>query len=211
MPDSGGLRGKSLKAALDDTSSGNVLKRTLGVAALNAASALCWERMAEKGYDLVLGKDAYDDLDLNHYRRTVVVGALVPIIKRLMAAQADFHILEMDPSTLRPRELPYFVEAERAEECVPHADLLVITGTTLLNGTLGSLLEMAKPEAEVIISGPTASMLPDALFARGTTLMGGVIATASDDLLDVISQGGSGYHFFGRSAEKLVIRNPAAN
>ena len=102
----------------------------------------------------------------------MVVGALVPVIRRLMAARADFHILELDKATLKPDELPYFAEASRAPELVPDADLLVITGTTLLNDTLPGLLELAKP-------GP-GSWSPDRpsacsrmLFKRGVTALGG--------------------------------------
>jgi uncharacterized protein (DUF4213/DUF364 family) len=115
----------------------------------------------------------------------------------------------MDSATLKPREMPYFVEAKRAQEFVPYADLLIITGTTLLNDTLPSLLEMAKPGAEIIVTGPTASMLPDAFFSRGVTMMGGVIVTKPDEVLDIISEAGSGYHFFGKSARRLVIRKAA--
>ena len=57
------------------------------------------------------------------------------------------------------------------------------------------------------MTGPTASMLPDAFFKRGVTMMGGIVATKPDELLDVIAEGGSGYHFFGKSAERMVIRN----
>ncbi|MGL6220913.1 MAG: Rossmann-like domain-containing protein, partial [Lacrimispora sphenoides] len=53
--------------------------------------------------------------------------------------------------------------------------------------------------------GPTASMLPDSFFQRGVTTMGGVLVTKPDEVLDIISEGGSGYHFFGRSAERLII------
>ena len=60
--------------------------------------------------------------------------------------------------------------ADRAAECVPDADLLVITGVTILNNTLPGLLEMAKPGAEILVTGPTASMLPDAFFVRGVTI-----------------------------------------
>jgi hypothetical protein len=38
-------------------------------------------------------------------------------------------------------------------------------------------------------------------------MMGGIVATKPDELLDVIAEGGSGYHFFGKSAERMVIRN----
>lgn len=58
----------------------------------------------------------------------------------------------------------------------------------------------------VIVTGPTASMLPEAFFKRGVTVLGGIAVTRPDDLLDLISQGGSGYHFFGKSAERLVVR-----
>ena len=83
--------------------------------------------------------------------------------------------------------------ADRAAECVPDADLLVITGVTILNNTLPGLLEMAKPGAEILVTGPTASMLPDA-FLYGALRS------------NVISEGGSSYHFFDKYAERTVIR-----
>ena len=77
---------------------------------------------------------------------------------------------------------------------------------TILNNTLPGLLQMAKPGAEILITGPTASMLPEAFFARGVTMLGGIQVTKPDELLNIISEGGSGYHFFGRYAERAVIR-----
>lgn len=153
-----------------------------------------------------MGVDAFDELDAARYPKTVVVGALVPMLKKLMAAGADFHVLEQDPRTLKEREMPYYLPPERAAECVPEVDLLVITGVTILNNTLPGLLQMAKPGAEILITWPTASMLPEAFFARGVTMLGGIQVTKPDELLNIISEGGSGYHFFGRYAERTVIR-----
>jgi uncharacterized protein (DUF4213/DUF364 family) len=204
MPLSGKLAGRSVKEYLDDIFSGNILKKTLGIAALNALSNSCWDRMPNKGYEIQFGKDSFDDVVVDPSKKAVVVGALVPMIRKLLAAKADFHILEMDSSTLKEKEMPYFARADRAPEFVPDADLLVITGTTMLNDTLPGLLAMAKPGAQIIVTGPTASMLPDAFFSRGTNL-GGIVVTKPDDLLDIISEGGSGYHFFGKSAERTVV------
>lgn len=150
-----------------------------------------------------MGVDAFDELDAARYPKTVVVGALVPMLKKLMAAGADFHVLEQDPRTLKEREM---LPPERAAECVPEADLLVITGVTILNNTLPGLLQMAKPGAEILITGPTASMPPEAFFACGVTMLGGIQVIKPDELLNIISEGGSGYHFFGRYAERTVIR-----
>lgn len=64
---------------------------------------------------------------------------------------------------------------------------------------------MAKEGAEIIVVGPTASMLPDAFFKRGIKKIGSIAVTKSDELLDILAEAGSGYHFFGKSANKIVI------
>lgn len=48
-------------------------------------------------------------------------------------------------------------------------------------------------------------MLPDAFFRRGVCAVGGVRAIDPDALLDTLAEGGSGYHFFGKLAEKVSI------
>ena len=135
-----------------------------------------------------------------------MVGALVPILKKLKQGGADYKVLEMDARALKGEELAHYAPATDAPLYVPDADLLTITGVTILNNTLPGLLEMAKKGAEIIVIGPTASMLPDAFFKRGVTALGGIIVTKADELLDIISEGGSGYHFFGKSAERTIIQ-----
>lgn len=205
MPLSGKLRGRSVAAYLADLDHENILRKTLAIAALNALSAACWKGGAAKEYQLQKGVDAFDNVQIPKGGKSVVVGALVPILKKLIAAEAEFKVLEMDNRTLKGKELEHYAHPEEASSYIPEADLLVITGVTVLNDTLPGLLEMVKPGAQVIVTGPTASMLPDAFFRRGVTLMGGVLVTKPDEVLDIISEGGSGYHFFGKSAERLII------
>ena len=206
MPLSGRLRGRSAEEYLGYLFDGNILKRTLGIAVLNALSTLYWERKPPRSYTIELRKNAFDDVDPRRYPHTVVVGALVPMLKKLLAAEADFTVMEMDSRTLKGRELDHYLPPEEAPRCVPKADLMVITGVTVLNDTLPGLLELRKPGAEIIVTGPTVSMLPDAFFRRGVTTLGGIVVTKADELLDILSEGGSGYHFFGKSAEQTVVR-----
>ena len=81
------------------------------------------------------------------------------------------------------------------------------TGVTLLNHTLEDILTVAKQDADIAVIGPTASRLPDAMFARGVRVVGGVLVKKPDELLDVLAAGGSGYHFFGSLAPRIVIEN----
>lgn len=205
MPASGKLEGRKALKFLDEMFGGNPLKKTLGIAVLNALSALCWKEQPPETYGIRTGVDAFDEIDLPADGFVVVVGALVPVIKALKERGGPFAILELDPSTLKADELAFHVPPERAAEAVSRADLLVITGTTLINDTLEGLLEQRKPGAESIIVGPTASMLPDAFFRRGVGALGGVLVTDADRVLNVIAEAGSGYHFFGKGAERVVI------
>lgn len=205
MPLSGKLSNVPAKQYLDDIFCDNVLRRTLGIAALNALSNLIWES-EECEYTPEMGRDAFDEIDVTKYNKTVVVGALIPMLKKLIASGSDFTILEQDPRTLKDREMKFYAPPEDAYKYVPDADLLVITGVTILNGTLSGLLEMAKPDAEILVTGPTASMLPDVFFKNGVTMTGGIVVTEADELLDIISEAGSGYHFFGKSAQRSIIK-----
>jgi len=81
-----------------------------------------------------------------------------------------------------------------------------MTGATLVTSTLEELLAKIPSHVPVIIGGPTVSMIPDALFSRGVTAIGGDRVTDPDQLLETIMQGGSGYHFFGTSARKILIQ-----
>ncbi|MGH6916224.1 MAG: Rossmann-like domain-containing protein [Geminicoccaceae bacterium] len=54
---------------------------------------------------------------------------------------------------------------------MPVADVVFITGTALLNDTLGELVALARPFARIGVVGPTATMVPGA-FRR--TAMSGV-------------------------------------
>jgi uncharacterized protein (DUF4213/DUF364 family) len=120
--------------------------------------------------------------------------------------QLDYAILELDPRTLREEELPHFVPVERQSDVIPKANFLLITGTTLLTDSLEAILALCKPSAEVIVVGPTASIHPQALFERGATRLGGIRVSDADGLLDILCEGGSGYHFYGKFAHKSVIR-----
>lgn len=205
MPLSGKLKGRKAAECMEEVASANPLKKTMGIAVMNALSAICRDR-TPPDYEVISGVDAFDEAVIAEDDEVVVVGALAPLLKVLKKRKRPFCVLEMDSSTLKKDELPFYAPAADAPLKVPQADVLVITGTTLINDTLEGLLALAKPGAQVIVVGPTASMLPDAFFLRGIKILGGVIGTRADELLDIIGEAGSGYHFFGKSAERVVMK-----
>lgn len=207
LPWSGKFRGRPVTTFLDALFDPSPVKRAVGIAIVNALSASCWEQEPPAGYRIEHGTDPLETVEIMDDAHVVVIGALVPILMRLKKRGKPYSIIEMDPRTLKPDEMPYWVPVDQTAEVVPKADLLVITGTSLLFHSLEPILAYAKKGAYIIVVGPTASMLPDAFFRRGVAVLGGDLVTRPDDLLDILSEGGSGYHFFGKSADRISIRN----
>jgi uncharacterized protein (DUF4213/DUF364 family) len=205
MPFPGKLRGRPALDLAREALGENGIRRAVGIAAMNALADTCWRHRPHPEAELRLGIDAFDATEIHQGDNVVVVGAFVPFLRELKRRHQPFLVLEQDPATLKADELPFFRPAEEAGTVVPQADVLLITGTTLINDTLEELLGLAKPTARVTMVGPTVSLLPDAFLRRGADILGTVRITSPDAFLELLAEGGSGYHFLGRSAQKVVL------
>jgi uncharacterized protein len=211
MPFPGKLRGRRAADLAREALSGHGIRRAVGIATVNALADCCWQRRPHPDIDLRHGIDAFDATDIRHGDKVVVVGAFVPFLKELKRRGQAFLVLEQDPATLKADELPFFRPAEQATEILPDADVVLITGSTLVNNTLEDLLALTRRDARITVVGPTVGMLPDAFLARGADVLGCVRITEPDTFLDLLAEGGSGYHFFGRTAQKLVLARRTAS
>lgn len=59
--------------------------------------------------------------------------------------------------------------------------------------------------ADVIVTGPKASILPDVLFANNVNTVSGVQVTDPDLALDVLAEGVGAYHLFGACVRKINV------
>ena len=126
--------------------------------------------MAAANSLLSLPKDARDGagqdllVSLGRGKDVAVVGHF-PFTASLREACRTLWVLEKRP---RPGDLP----AEMAGEILPRADMVAVTGTTLLNGTLAGLLSACREDAVVIMLGPTTPFAPG-LFRCGIDVLAG--------------------------------------
>ncbi len=203
------INGMPAAEVLTALSSREPIKTAISIATLNALSATCWEQGLSDNYRIQVDTDAVDVVHMPAENSVAVVGAFVPILRKLKARGGRWWVIEQDPQTLKGDELEHFIPADQSTETISAADVLIITGVTLVNHTLDPILKAARPDAEIAVIGPTASMLPDALFARGVRVEGGVWVKKPDKLLDILAAGGSGYHFFDKLAPRFVIEKPS--
>lgn len=202
----GQMRGTSAAALVREVAGANAIGRAIGIATINALAELCWERRPPPDAALEAGIDAFDAAGIEPGAMVVLVGAFVQFLRELKRRRQPYLVLEQNPALLKPEEMPFYRPAEKASSVVPLADVLVITGMTLLNDTLDTLLVAVRPDACKVIVGPTVGLMPDAFFRRGCDILGCIRVTRGDEFLDTLAEGGSGRHFFGRSAQKVVLR-----
>ncbi|MEM3641992.1 MAG: DUF364 domain-containing protein, partial [Candidatus Bathyarchaeia archaeon] len=132
----------------------------------------------------------------------VLVGNIHPFVPKIKEKTQKLYILEKNPRLREPNVLPDIA----AEEVLPSADVVIITGTALANGTIDRLLELSKNAREKGLAGPTASVFPDPLFKHGVTLIGCIKVTDGEKIMQTISEGGGTPNF--KTACKHIIIKP---
>lgn len=208
MPRAGRLKGMHVADTFPYLEEAAPIKRAIAIATLNALSEGIWKNNPDEGkgrYRIVEGDDILASVPLHTIKKAVVVGALIPVIKTIKEQQIPYRIAELDIRTLKAAELPFFVTQEELPVELATADLVVISGTTLLNDTLEHILRDCNPTATIMLIGPTATMLPESFFARKVTMLAGNRVIDPEEILDVLIEGGSGYHFYGHSSQKVII------
>ncbi len=162
----------------------------VGFATLNA--------FLEPPPQLVEDIDAADWLVAHGRNRRVALVGRFPFITKLRPVVSQLWVLELDP---RPGEFP----ASEAANIIPHADIVAITGSTLVNHTLSGLLALAQPSTKIMLLGPTTTLSP-ALFDYGVHLLSGVQVVDVEAALSGVAEGLIFRHMKG--LRRVTLRKP---
>ena len=197
------IRGQKVLDLLETTKSSTIVD-TLKIAALNAISSAM---LASSSHKIVEDKDPVDLLDLDGSKSITLVGAFRSYIKKIADSGTGtrLQVLEFKKEALPVGFQQYYVPATDYRKVLPLSDVVIITGLTLVNGTIDGLLGSIRPGTEVVVTGPSANILPQVLFAHGVTMIGATRITDRDLLFSTVAQGGSGYHLFRYCARKITI------
>ena len=206
MPASGKLKGKKAMELIKLANSANSMKRSVGIAVLNALSALQIKEQGIKEAHVMKGADALDVIEMRAGDKLVMVGAFVPFIKKLKGRSIELCVIDKHPQALKEDERHLWRSPASIAAIMPQADIVIITGSSMVEGGLDELLSACTKAREIILAGPTASMWPEPFFKRGVTVMAGISIDGPDKLLQVVSEGGSGYFFTGFARKIAVIR-----
>jgi len=171
-------------------------KRTLGFAAVNALSRSLFDRA---GFVSEMSSDSLGYLAPAAGDHVGMIGFFPPLIRRVLAAGANLTVIELN-AELAGDYTDYTVSLNA--EDLRHCNKVLSTSTVLLNDTLDRMLSYCRDADAFAMIGPSAGCLPDALFARGVTFVGGTWIHDSAGFINAIHTGESWSQF----AQKCALR-----
>jgi len=192
VPEPGRLESTSALELANWIKSEIPLRRSLGCAAINALlprNPLSW---TDKNAEAAI-------LENGIGKKAVLIGHF-PFVYKLREELGELIVLDQNPTgdDLSPSAAP---------ETLPDADLVAITGMAFINHTLMDLLSFCKPEAYVLILGPSTPLSP-VLFDYGVNLLAGSSVENIPAVLATLGQGAN-FRQIHRAGVRLITQIPS--
>jgi hypothetical protein len=158
------------------------VERSLGFAAINALLDVPTRACVDENAEAVI-------LRRGRAKRVAIVGHF-PFVGQVRQTAKECWVLELDPGS---GDMP----ASRAPELIPQADVVAITGMTLVNRTFEGVVRLCRADAYVLVLGPSTPLSP-ILFDYGVDALSGAMITDIPAVLAGVSQGASFRQLCGR-------------
>jgi uncharacterized protein (DUF4213/DUF364 family) len=187
VPDAGRLHQRGARALAELIRSDSPPEVSVGMATVNALLPLQEESWVDLNAGEVIAKRGAG-------KRVALVGHF-PFIPSLRERLEHLSVLELRP---QGDDLP----AVSAPEVIPQADIVALTSMTLLNRTFDELMGLCRPDALVLLLGPTTPLSP-ILFDHGVHILSGSVVEDVDAVLWTVGQGGN-FRQIHRAGVRLV-------
>lgn len=169
----GSLIGKGALEIAQMVYSPSLLEAAIGMAAINSLLKVDEGRCLSLNAGNLLAEKGRS-------KKIALIGHF-PFVPELHRVAKELWVIEQHP------QKEDFTE-DKAENLIPQADVVGITGTAFTNHTIEYLLGLCRPEAYVIVLGPTTP-LSSVLFNYGVDAISGTKVVNSEAVLRCVSQG----------------------
>ena len=170
-------------------------RRAIGFAAVNALTRCLFDRA---GFVPGASGDSIGMLAPQPTDHIGMIGLFPPLVRQIVQAGARLTAVELRSDLAGERD-GYRVTTDRNE--LASCNKVIATSTLLLNGTLDAMLAACSKAQSFALIGPGAGCLPDPLFDRGVTLLGGTWITDREAFRAAVTAGES----WTAAAHKVAI------
>lgn len=170
------LIGKDLfDVASDYVSSNDIQERSLTVGSISCLSQpfLSSTQIEKRGF-----KECKDIMNILNPNDTVAIVGYGGFVRKLLGKCKEIHVTEMRPQErfesviidenvdFGPKDIYIHTEKEN-KKVLSSADIVMITASTLVNGTFDEVIDYSKNARIRGLYGPSGSILSDVLFEAG--------------------------------------------
>ena len=191
-----GLEGADALALASCFSEAPGARRALGFAAVNALTRCLFDRT---GFLPGPSPDSIGMLAPQAADHIGMIGLFPPLVKGIVKAGARLTVVELRADLAGERD-GYRVSIDRND--LATCNKVISTSTLLLNDSLEAMLATCSQAQSFALIGPGAGCLPDPLFARGVTLLGGTWITDREAFRAALATGSA----WTAAAQKVAIR-----
>jgi len=195
IPEAGTLAGRKVSDLIPWMKQPDVTACAIGLATANALLG---------APDGAAESDILDLLPAGPEDAVGMIGYFGPLVGPIRKRARVLHVFERKPIP----ELGVLPDSA-AGDLLPQCQVVVISGTTLLNRTIDGLLDHCKSAREIAILGPSTPFLPEPFRKRGVTILSGVQVVDGLRVLRVVSEAG-GTRSFGPAIRKLTLRTSSS-
>ena len=185
----GSLQERTALQLAEYVKSERLVEASIGMAAINSLLDIDEERCVELNASAWLAEKGRG-------RKVAIVGSF-PFVGQLEREVEDLWVLERHPTGAERG-------AEEAGNIIPQADVVAITGTSLINGTFEDLLALCRPGSSIMVLGPTTPLSP-VLFDYGVEVISGTRVVDTELVLRLISQGATFRQVKGPGVKLLTM------
>ncbi len=135
-------------------------------------------------------KDIFDFVNFGKYKKVVMIGDFKPIVNKFQESELEVSVFDLysNSEVVKP--------IEHREKYLMEADCVILTATSIFNGTFVEMLEKVGKNVDVFILGPTAILDMEMKNYRNVKVIFGTIFEKNDyRVLDVIAEGHGTRHF----------------
>ena len=183
----------SVEEFISKANSLNIIERTFALAAMNAVSQYYIDLSNAKYMDAIEIIKDFKNLKI------ALIGNIPPIAKELKNRGYALYVFERNQKLWGENILSDSLEYQ----LLPEMDAVLISGSTLVNGTIDMILEQGKNAKFIILTGPTSQVLPEFLKGTKITHVASMKIVDIDNAVKYLKLGD--FHRFSQICKKYVI------
>lgn len=175
----GKLIGRKADEIVDWAKDIDLLRAAMGLATINAI-------LNDPDQDRDKG-NVLEAFSLTEADRFGMVGEFRPILNSVESMTDNIFIFEQDETALKDKNV---YPAKEMHRYLPDCDVIVITATSIINGTIDEIVTHCKNARQVCLVGLSTPLCPEVFKKYNITLLAGSVVKDAEAILRITSQGG---------------------